>query len=96
MAKTIEIFGVTFIEREDGLYECVDSSVINEKEWGYSDYYGMGLSWRLIDGKELPWLLCPSNDLIDTFNEVTSKDSRVCLRSWTLDCNPDNLLGTLF
>ena len=96
MGKTIDIFGNTFVERADGLYECLEDCMIDEKEWGYSDYYGMGLSWRLINGNKVPWILCPNNSLIGVFNNVTNNDSNVCLRSWTLDCDPSNLLGPLF
>lgn len=41
MNKTIDILGVEFIEREDGLYECPDGYNITMDQWKDNIFYGM-------------------------------------------------------
>ena len=90
MSKVINILGVDFREREDGLYECPQGQNVSVDAWKNNDFYGMTMLFVKADGELKSAILCPDEEEchINAFNAVRSSYDKNSTYSFTqLSCD---------
>lgn len=89
MNKTIDILGVEFIEREDGLYECPDGYNITMDQWKDNIFYGMTMLFIETEKGLQSTILCPNEDWehIEAFNKVRASYGNKARSHTQLSCD---------